>query len=90
MPLFQCDNCGCVENTALCNYWSAEMEAMTERKCSGCDPQIGQWHGKFPKRHAEGMLKSPLGHLYSDKEAEELQQPGRYLHNIELKRVART
>lgn len=26
MSLFMCRECGCVENTACCNYWSAKMD----------------------------------------------------------------
>lgn len=50
MPLFKCSNpaCGCIENTALCNYW----EALADNKpvfCSLCDPEIGIWHNEFPR-----------------------------------------
>ncbi len=58
MPLFRCEQCGCVENTALSNYWMRGRDAVTlapravplPALCSECDPQIGRWHGEFPKR----------------------------------------
>ena len=31
MPLFVCEKCGCVENTALGKYWAEK-----ERLCSEC------------------------------------------------------
>lgn len=51
MPLFACDKCGCVENTALCLFWMSWDSA--ERLCSECDPKIGKWHGAFPKKKSE-------------------------------------
>lgn len=51
MPLFTCPKCNCIENTALCNYWSLRREGK-EPICSECDPNIGEWHGKFPKEFA--------------------------------------
>lgn len=58
MPLFKCSKCGCVENTALSNFWSRGMNFETGKLivpkppalCSECDPAIGKWHGEFPKR----------------------------------------
>ena len=48
MPLFKCSKCGCVENTACYNYWMRVHKK--EPLCSECDPEIGKWHGHFPKR----------------------------------------
>jgi hypothetical protein len=42
MSLYQCEECGCCENTALGAYWGR-----TKKICSECD--TGRWHGKFPK-----------------------------------------
>ena len=58
MPLFKCEQCGCVENTALSNYWTRNLRDPSEPKpwairpalCSACDPDIGKWHGAFPQR----------------------------------------
>lgn len=42
MPLFICDLCGAVDNTALAEYWARPV-----KKCSEC--ARGKWHGLFPK-----------------------------------------
>lgn len=47
MSLFVCSKCGCIENTALCLYWTQLREK--EKLCSECDPKIGIWHGIFKK-----------------------------------------
>jgi len=45
MPLFKCQKCGVIENTALSPYsWTSK-----EKLCSECDLRIGKWHGKFEK-----------------------------------------
>ena len=43
MPLFLCTKCGCLENTALGDYWCKEKPL-----CSECG--FGKWHGEFKKR----------------------------------------
>ena len=48
MSLFQCDKCGCGEDTALCNYWSARVREIVPT-CCACDPRIGKWHDEFPR-----------------------------------------
>jgi hypothetical protein len=58
MALFKCEDCNCVENTALSLYWDGS------RKCSECDTRIGKWHGRFKKHLAEGMLITSDGKLY--------------------------
>lgn len=62
MPLFQCEKCGCVENTACCNYWSRKIDK-EPLICSECE--TGTWHGRFEKRDAAGMLIDQSGHLWS-------------------------
>ena len=47
MPIFKCKQCGCVENTALCNYWVKAKD--DPPLCSECDPKIAGWHGLFEK-----------------------------------------
>jgi hypothetical protein len=32
--------------------------------CSECDPEIGKWHGRFPKQSAKGYLIGADGFLY--------------------------
>ena len=58
MPIFECPKCHCVENTALCSYWSKN------KLCSECDPDIGKWHNCFPKKSAVGYLVGNDGFLY--------------------------
>lgn len=62
MPLFRCNQCGCVENTALSNYWPTPDKR--HALCSACDPAIGKWHGQFPQRSADGMLIDQHGFLW--------------------------
>lgn len=54
MPLFVCDGCGDVENTACCGadgYWLRKMRKYRkgDALCSECNPAIGKWHGRFEK-----------------------------------------
>lgn len=62
MPLFSCAKCQCVENTASANYWQSDKAAAL---CSECDPEIGQWHGLFPKKSAVGYLIDQNGFLWA-------------------------
>lgn len=72
MPLFLCDKCKCIDNTALGWYWSRnsgcapkEMEGLA--LCSECAPVFfkdgtktehnGKWHSKFPKKNLEEYKK---------------------------------
>jgi len=48
MPLFECDKCGCVDNTAITNFWTALLEEKP-KLCSVCDPEIGKWHRRFER-----------------------------------------
>jgi hypothetical protein len=59
MSLFVCEKCNCVDNTATSRYWNQMMEARDKGKefkplCSECDPELGRWHGKFPKQEWDG------------------------------------
>lgn len=63
MPLFVCEKCQTIENTALSNFWTrhligggefifgeeSDLSARTLALCSACDPKIGEWHGRFPR-----------------------------------------
>jgi hypothetical protein len=52
MSLFQCEACGCRENTATCNYWlhdNDDSACRGKKLCSACDPDIGKWHGQFAR-----------------------------------------
>jgi hypothetical protein len=55
MSLFVCDNCGCVDNTALGFYWGRnikEMDGDGRALCSEC--KEGKWHGQFEKEPWDG------------------------------------
>lgn len=58
MSLFVCDECGSVENTALSRRWlrTVTTGCKVERKalCSGCNPDIGVWHDRFPREQWDG------------------------------------
>ena len=65
MPLFICEKCFCIENTALGRYWTKDSENLWSEEdrgkalCSECEPTHykdgsvnsdgGKWHGKFTK-----------------------------------------
>lgn len=55
MSLYFCTKCHTVENTATGGYWLQQMAAIenphVEFKplCSACNPEIGEWHGQFPR-----------------------------------------
>jgi hypothetical protein len=66
MPLFMCEGCGSVENTALSNYWTREKG--TPALCSACDPETRRWHGEFEQRRAVGMIIGGDGFLYYPQE----------------------
>ena len=66
MSLFQCSECGCVEDTFLCHYWSARVR-QTNAMCSACDPTVGKWHGEFPRESARNWIKDRRGFLVCDK-----------------------
>jgi hypothetical protein len=56
MSLFQCNKCGCCENTATSNYaWNRvlayEAKLPPTDLCSACDPAIGKWHERFSRTY---------------------------------------
>lgn len=71
MSIFRCEQCGCIENTATSNYWERKYPFDGQGPgpkpllCSECDPEIGKWHGAFPKTSAKGMILADDGFLYS-------------------------
>jgi hypothetical protein len=77
MPLFRCEECGSVENTACCSYWLRKNDGEL-LLCSECDPDIGEWHGKFEKRPADRMLIDQNGHLWSCESVAAGQLPAAY------------
>jgi hypothetical protein len=75
MPLFVCENCGVIENTALGHYWSrkavkvSKLELQGKALCSECCPETfidgsptgkGKWHDKFPKDYWSETNKTPV------------------------------
>lgn len=70
MPLFQCDTCSCIENTALVDGYWQDKAAGWKTECSQC--KTGIWHDRFPKRPAAGMLMDQEGHLWTVEQAKDL------------------
>jgi hypothetical protein len=60
MSLFRCEGCGCVENTALSHFHLIRGVKGKPALCSECDPDIGRWHGVFPKQDADEAGYRPL------------------------------
>lgn len=55
MPLFECSQCHCIDNSALTNFWCSLLPENALPLCSECDPQIGEWHGRFKKRPFDSL-----------------------------------
>jgi hypothetical protein len=84
MPLFRCDKCGCVENTALSNYWSrGDGPAL----CSGCDPDIAAWHGEFDQKPADGYYQDKNGFIYAADELERFKHLGPFAPVVAAERT---
>jgi len=76
MPLFVCDKCECVDNTACGGtYWSKDMDFWAEEYqglalCIVCAPpefkggqkneKAGTWHGHFPRRRFNDQVHRVL------------------------------
>jgi hypothetical protein len=74
MPLFVCDKCKCIENSAM-GQWATRGRYgnSPEALCSECRPYVkfecpgglheegGRWHGKFPKEIATKELIKAYG-----------------------------
>ncbi|HLH92043.1 MAG TPA: hypothetical protein VKX28_26725 [Xanthobacteraceae bacterium] len=79
MPLFMCTKCGCVDNTALAEYWNQERDWLAatanavarprfEPQCSQC--LTSRWHGQFPRKLAEGYVSDQRGrYIYTPEQA---------------------
>ena len=57
MSLYQCDKCGCCENTSCANYW---MRKGGPELCSACDSKIKKWHDEFERTFY------PIGAMHTD------------------------
>lgn len=66
MPVFACENCGCVENTAVSGGYRQRMRG-AQMRCAKCDPARGRWHGQFPRKHTReyALHVGPDRMLYS-------------------------
>lgn len=86
MPVFQCESCGCVENTALTGYWTRNRPNVTRAEdlgkclCSACthptypdgsnNPRAGKWHNRFKRQYL------PLGEWIMNKETRTIYHKG--------------
>lgn len=62
MPLFECTKCHVIDNTALGNFWVDRYVGKKSVLCAQCDPEIGKWHGQFPRTLAkdyDGKVEFP-------------------------------
>jgi len=77
MSIYQCENCGCVENTALGHYHCRNMKNMflneekylNKKLCSSCGPKFYKdgkptEYGKWHNRFDRHFY--PKGKLYTD------------------------
>ena len=69
MPLYRCEKCGCIENTAMGFYWGKY-----KKLCSKCS--TGKWHRVFRKKSAKGLLLCNDGFLYHSKEVKKDSKSG--------------
>ena len=67
MSIFQCEECGCAENTSLgwfhCRNLIKDPKYHGKKLCSACGPtqyddgtpieKTGKWHGRFERRFYE-------------------------------------
>ncbi len=78
MPLFVCDECQTIENTATGHYWMRDESCFADESkkgkalCSACTPpmyrdgssvEYSGWHGKFPREIATAELLKKYGNL---------------------------
>lgn len=66
MPLYVCDHCRAVENTALGKFWLRRPRKLPVL-CSEC--ATGEWHGRFPKRQYDPEATYPGGIIVNRPEA---------------------
>lgn len=52
-PLFVCERCGTVDNTALAAYWNSPVKL-----CFAC-ANDGKWHGFFPQEPYDSEKHGP-------------------------------
>ena len=82
MPLFICEKCGCIENTATGFYWARNAVTFKDSSlngkalCSECTPaefkdgsktEMGTWHGRFPKEKFDPAIHDHKDYLNGNK-----------------------
>lgn len=68
MPLFECERCGVVDNTALSDFWDRQWDDLSQL-CSLCGK--GEWHGEFPRELAsefKGRIEYPAREIWKARE----------------------
>lgn len=55
MPIFVCDQCNVIENTATSLFWNT-VATNKPALCSQCDPKLGKWHNIFPREKWDGKI----------------------------------
>ena len=66
MPLFVCDKCHAIENSALGAYWYRKYVEKKDSLCSECMPKNsmgegGKWHNHFTRDTATPELIKEIG-----------------------------
>lgn len=68
MATFKCSECGCGESTGASNGQIDQINGVEKLVCSACDPRIGKWHNRFPRKQLAGPyvrdIHGPLGKQY--------------------------
>lgn len=86
MPLFRCEKCGCVENTALSDYWMDHLEKKPAQ-CSECG--TGEWHRRFPKKDArEAGYYTDGKFIYGPDEVDQVKMVWKYNKSFKMKGLA--
>jgi hypothetical protein len=81
MPLFRCEKCGCVENTAVCSYWHNKY-SNGPLICYECE--TGKEHGMFPKTSANGWYIDADGFIYSPDSVDQETMEWRYNRTFKM------
>ena len=66
MPMFICDRCSTIENTACGDHGANMLNRNKPKLCSACMKSVppyrkgGEWHGRFERRVATPALREAL------------------------------
>lgn len=69
MPLYECERCHAIDNTALTEFWTRQVDNLAQL-CSECE--TGTWHGEFPKIDARNAIGQGMRIEYRARSKEEL------------------